>query len=147
MFYVPLSASFEYVCYESIRPLEIILILQSGDRFQTSESDVYRRQIMTSEVDPRAVRVSFICDIVNAHIYQVVKPPDLIHIYPVNRKRLLNVGSMLVQRRRQWTSIIPTCQFESDDATPLVLTERGQTLDVTIWRQWILRLNVSTLKK
>ena len=33
-------------------PLEIFLLLQS------SESDVYRRQILTTEVDPCAVRVN-----------------------------------------------------------------------------------------
>ena len=33
--------------------------LQRGDRLKswTSESDVYRRQILTSEIDPRAVRI------------------------------------------------------------------------------------------
>ena len=36
--------------------LEIFLILQCGDRFYTAESDVYRRQILTSKVNPRAVR-------------------------------------------------------------------------------------------
>ena len=40
-----------------LRPLEIFLILQCGDRLQSSESDVYRRQILTTKVDPRAVRV------------------------------------------------------------------------------------------
>ena len=38
-------------------PLEIFLILQFGDRLQSSESDVYRRLIRTSKVDPRTVRV------------------------------------------------------------------------------------------
>ena len=42
------------------RSLQICLLLQCGDRFQTSESDVYRRQILTSEVDPSTVvRVHF----------------------------------------------------------------------------------------
>ena len=40
-----------------LRPLEICLLLQCGDRLESSESDVYRRQILTTEVDPRAVRV------------------------------------------------------------------------------------------
>ena len=35
-----------------------LLLLQCWDRLQTSETDVYRRQIMTSEVDLRAVRVN-----------------------------------------------------------------------------------------
>ena len=39
-----------------VRVLEIVLTLQCGDRLYTSESDVYRRQILTTEVDPRVVR-------------------------------------------------------------------------------------------
>ena len=44
-----------------LRPLEIFLLLQRGDRLQSSESDVYRRQILTTKVDPRAVRVKGLC--------------------------------------------------------------------------------------
>ena len=33
------------------------LTLQCGDRLESSESDVYRRQILTTKVDPRTVRV------------------------------------------------------------------------------------------
>ena len=40
-----------------LRPLVIFLFLQCGDQLQSSESDVYRRQILTTKVDPRAVRV------------------------------------------------------------------------------------------
>ena len=40
-----------------LRPLQIFQFLQRGDRLYTSESDVYRRQILTTKVDPRAVRV------------------------------------------------------------------------------------------
>ena len=40
-----------------LRPLKNFLLLQCGDRLQTSESDVYRRQILTAIVYPRAVRV------------------------------------------------------------------------------------------
>ena len=36
------------------------LILQYGDWLYTSESDVYRRQILTTQVDPRAVRFKII---------------------------------------------------------------------------------------
>ena len=39
-----------------LRPLEILLLLQLGDRFLTSESDVYGNQILNT-VGPRAVRV------------------------------------------------------------------------------------------
>ena len=40
-----------------LRSLEIVLLLQRGDRFYSLESDVYRRQIPTTKVNPRAVRV------------------------------------------------------------------------------------------
>ena len=40
-----------------IRSLEICLFLQWGDRLYTSESDVYRRQILSSKVDHGVVRV------------------------------------------------------------------------------------------
>ena len=36
-------------------PLKIFLLLQCGDRLYTSDSDVCRRQILTTKVDPRAV--------------------------------------------------------------------------------------------
>ena len=41
-----------------LRQLVIFLFLQRGDRLQSSESDVYRRQILTTKIDPRAVRVN-----------------------------------------------------------------------------------------
>ena len=37
--------------------LEIALLLQCMDLFKSSESDVYRRQILTTKVDARAVRL------------------------------------------------------------------------------------------
>ena len=37
-----------------LRPLEIFLLMQRGDRLEMSESDVYRRQILTTKVDLRA---------------------------------------------------------------------------------------------
>ena len=40
-----------------LRPLEIFLLLQCGNRLYSSESDVYRRQILMTKVDPHAVRV------------------------------------------------------------------------------------------
>ena len=40
-----------------IRPLEIFLLLQCGDQLWTSEYDVYRCLILTTEVDSCAVRV------------------------------------------------------------------------------------------
>ena len=40
-----------------LRPLQIFLPLRCGDRLKSSESDVYRRQILTSKVDPRAVEL------------------------------------------------------------------------------------------
>ena len=41
-----------------LRPLEIFYFFQRGDRLYTSESDVYRRQIMTYKDGPRAERVN-----------------------------------------------------------------------------------------
>ena len=39
-----------------LMPLEIFVLLQCGDRLQSTESDVYRRQILLTKVDPRTVR-------------------------------------------------------------------------------------------
>ena len=41
-----------------LRPVYIIWYFQCGDRLQTSACDVFERQILTSKVDPRAVRVN-----------------------------------------------------------------------------------------
>ena len=35
-----------------------VFLSQRGDRLKTSQSDVYRRQILTSKVGPRAVMVN-----------------------------------------------------------------------------------------
>ena len=43
-----------------LRPLIFFLIFQCGDRLYTSESDVYRRQILTYEDGPRTERVKYI---------------------------------------------------------------------------------------
>ena len=40
-----------------LRPLEIFQFFQCEDRLDTSESDVYRRQILTYKDGPRAERV------------------------------------------------------------------------------------------
>ena len=40
-----------------LRLLEIFLLSQRGNRLESSESDVYRRQILTTEVYSRAERV------------------------------------------------------------------------------------------
>ena len=40
-----------------LRPVEIFLLLQCEDRLKSSESEVYRRQILTTKVYPRTVRV------------------------------------------------------------------------------------------
>ena len=42
----------------SLRPLSIYKFFQCGDRLYTSESDDHRRQILTSKVNPHAVRVN-----------------------------------------------------------------------------------------
>ena len=41
-----------------LRPVEIFEFLQCGDRLWSSESDVYIRQILTTEVESRAARVN-----------------------------------------------------------------------------------------
>ena len=57
MFYSAISALFEYLCYGSTTIIKkIFLLLQCEDRLWSSESDVYRRQILTSKVDHRAVK-------------------------------------------------------------------------------------------
>ena len=43
-----------------LRPLEIVQFFQRGKRLYTSESDVYRRQILTYNDGPRAERVKCI---------------------------------------------------------------------------------------
>ena len=58
MSYSALSDSFEYLCYVSTAIINIFLFLQRRDRHQSSESDVDRRQILTTEVGPCAVRVN-----------------------------------------------------------------------------------------
>ena len=42
---------FEYLCYESMAII-IFKFFKRGDRFQTSESDVYGRQILTYKDGP-----------------------------------------------------------------------------------------------
>ena len=54
--YLALHGSFEYLCYGSTVIL-IVLLFQCVDQHQTSESEGYRRLILTSEVDPRTVTV------------------------------------------------------------------------------------------
>ena len=56
MSWLALSDSFEYLCYGSTA-IGIFLLLQCGDQLQLSESDVYRRQILTTKVNSRTVRV------------------------------------------------------------------------------------------
>ena len=43
-----------------LRLLLIVLLLQRGDRLWSSESDVYRRQILRTKVYLRAVRVKLL---------------------------------------------------------------------------------------
>ena len=57
-----------------LRPFEILSLLQCGDRLQLSESDVCRRQIRTTEVGPRTVRVNR--DLVKEHPF---KPKWFVH--------------------------------------------------------------------
>ena len=55
-----LSDSFEYLCFGSTAIIYIKYIyniLTLSVRRQSSESDVYRRQILTTKVDPRTAMV------------------------------------------------------------------------------------------
>ena len=55
---VSFSASFEYVMDRYIYgQYKFYILLAGGDRLQTSESDVFRRQILTYKDGPRADRV------------------------------------------------------------------------------------------
>ena len=47
---------FEYLCQLWIYHHHHYVFFQCGERLQTSESDVYRYQIVTTKVDPLAVR-------------------------------------------------------------------------------------------
>ena len=53
MSYLALSASFDYICCGSTVIINIFTLTARG-----STADVCRRQILTSKVDPRAVRVN-----------------------------------------------------------------------------------------
>ena len=48
-----------------LRPLEIILLLQCGDRLSTSESDAYIRQILTYIDDPRTGRIKIFIKVID----------------------------------------------------------------------------------
>ena len=50
MSWLALSDSFEYLCYGSTTIINISTLI-------VQESDVYKRQILTTKVDPRTVRV------------------------------------------------------------------------------------------
>ena len=49
------------------RSLQLFILLQCGDRLWSSESDVYRRQILTTKVDPRALRINRFKNITISH--------------------------------------------------------------------------------
>ena len=87
MSYSALSDSCEYLWYRStrLRPLEICLLLQCGERLKTSESDVYRRQILTTKVAPRAVRVKT-SSIINPKQNQLIQK---IHLKKINMHDIL----------------------------------------------------------
>ena len=53
MSYLALSVSFDYLCYGSTVIVIFLASFSAGVDFRSSESDVYRRQILTSKVEPR----------------------------------------------------------------------------------------------
>ena len=56
MAYSDLPALFEYICYGSTVIINVYFF-QCGDRFYTTEFDVYRRQNLTSKIVPRTENV------------------------------------------------------------------------------------------
>ena len=52
-----LAASFEYLCYGSTAIIDIVIL---SDPLYTSESDVYRRYILTYKNGPRTERIKTI---------------------------------------------------------------------------------------
>ena len=55
---------------------------QRGDRLWTSESDVWRRQILTSKVNPRAERIKFIIAVEPQHrVFKWSKKSQLRHLW------------------------------------------------------------------
>ena len=67
--------SFEYLIYGATVIINIVLF-QCGDRLCTSESDVYRRQILTYKVGPRAERV-----IIHGYSIKATQPGQNHHFY------------------------------------------------------------------
>ena len=57
-------------------PVEICLLLLCGDRLQSSESDVYRRQVLTTKVNSRAVRINPTC----LHVYSITDNKHVLYI-------------------------------------------------------------------
>ena len=70
--------SFEYLCYGANAIINMFTLTVrgggGGGGLQSSESDVYRRQILTTKVDPRAVRVIPLSatKVVSSRLYLVV---------------------------------------------------------------------------
>ena len=80
MSYLALSASFEYLCYGStaIRNILILLVLGSSVRV-SSESDVYRRQI---------VRIKSESDVYRREIVRIKSESDVYRREIVRRVRI-----------------------------------------------------------
>ena len=72
MSYLALSALFKYLCYGStaINCWFFQCVGGGGGRLKTSESDVCRRQILTSKDDPRSDKVNrldVLCQVIIAY--------------------------------------------------------------------------------
>ena len=59
------------------QPIEIFIPLQRGDRLKLSESDVYRRQILMTKVDPRAVSIKARRQHVGSNLYWAFINPNV----------------------------------------------------------------------
>ena len=53
-----IDVNFEWSRKDALAP-DVVYSFNFGDRLYTLESDVYRRLILTFEVDPRTVRVKY----------------------------------------------------------------------------------------
>ena len=64
-----LSASVEFLCYGCTNIINLVYLFSAGTVFIRSESDVYRRQILTDRDGPRAERVNH-CPVVYIDVFK-----------------------------------------------------------------------------
>ena len=116
-----------------LRPLEIFSLLQCGDRLLSSEFAVCRRQILTTKVDPRAVRDKAVAAWLSISMWNFTK---LVENWMKNQRNSSNLvdvkrGLILLSYQRMTVSIT-----QADD-----LLYISYTLDLVIFvRFYLLRI-------